>query len=72
KSQGTKVCPKMPTEGCINFVTSCCDSTECKTGEFCCFQEEGCKTACLKPVKNATNGAVLLKNDTCEDFREHL
>ncbi|GIY41610.1 hypothetical protein CDAR_559061 [Caerostris darwini] len=63
------VCPKMPTEGCANLVTSCCDSKECKKGEVCCFQEEGCKTACVKPVKDGTNGTISLDKDTCEDFK---
>ncbi|GIY29825.1 hypothetical protein CEXT_51401 [Caerostris extrusa] len=66
----TKVCPKQPMEGCANHVTTCCDSKECKKGEVCCFQEEGCKTACMKPLKDGMNGAIFFDKDTCEDFKK--
>ncbi|GIY41611.1 hypothetical protein CDAR_559071 [Caerostris darwini] len=70
KVQGSKVCPKQPIEGCPNHVTLCCDTNECEKGEVCCFQEEGCKTACMKPVKNGENGAIFLDKNTCEDFKK--
>ncbi|CAL1286528.1 unnamed protein product [Larinioides sclopetarius] len=65
------VCPRRTLKGCPKgYQVTCCDSSECKNGEFCCFVNENCEIKCMKPVVNGPEGPFSEDRDTCMAYKK--
>ncbi|GFY37988.1 hypothetical protein TNIN_162201 [Trichonephila inaurata madagascariensis] len=56
-------CPQKSNVACFQTINKCCQDSDCKDGELCCF--ELCGNTCHPPVDEETNGSRVTPYPEC-------